>query len=65
MLKGILKLNGVSELEKKEQSSILGGFRACKVYDQQLCESCGGTSLANGCCLIASDNEQCLEGFEG
>ncbi len=61
MLKNILKINGVSELNKKAQQNVVGGFGDPKVYDPELCASCGGTSLPNGFCLIAAANEFCLE----
>ncbi|WP_420572501.1 hypothetical protein [Kordia sp.] len=65
MKKSILEIKGVSELSKKEQLNTIGGVQPPKVYDAELCASCGGISLPNGYCLIASSQESCLEGDGG
>lgn len=40
MLKDILNCNGVKELDKKEQTKVLGGLKRCR----------GNTNNSTGCC---------------
>ncbi|MEM6684696.1 MAG: hypothetical protein AAF617_02780 [Bacteroidota bacterium] len=58
MLKNILKIDGVSELTKKEQNGISGGSG----IDPFLCISCGGIPIPNDDCFIAAENIPCLSG---
>lgn len=60
MLKNILEIKGISQLEKKEQLKILGG--SCIVYPESECIACGGSPRASGCCLGNFLTHQCLEG---
>ncbi len=58
MLQNILKIKGVSKLEKMKQATIYGGTS----YDAQRCIQCLGVPLPNGGCFISRDNEPCLDG---
>ncbi|WP_299211660.1 hypothetical protein [uncultured Dokdonia sp.] len=61
MLKNILNLNGVQQLEKKAQKSIMGGGTNFP-STQEDCELCGGnwypTPLCGGMCEL-SVNSPC------
>lgn len=65
MLKDILNLEGVKELKKSEQGKLTGGGGSCPTYDPKVCESCGGFSIPNGCCVVDAVGHACLEGLDG
>ncbi|SNR15624.1 hypothetical protein [Tenacibaculum jejuense] len=57
-------LNLGKALNKKEQQLISGGSgrATCPQYSAQQCNSCGGFSLFNGCCLGTAETHCCLTG---
>lgn len=48
MLRSILKINGVSEIEKKEQQKINGGRAKC--FNNGICTDCGHHCAEVQCC---------------
>ncbi|MCH2194849.1 hypothetical protein [Kordia sp.] len=62
MLKSILKIQGVSELNKTAQSKITGGNGGVSEAD---CNRCDGFYVGNGYCVVDSSRQACLDGFPG
>ncbi|WP_299218027.1 hypothetical protein [uncultured Aquimarina sp.] len=62
MLKNILNLKDAQTLSKEEQRSVNGGnLGICpNPVDPQLCRSCGGFPLSNGCCLGDQETIGCV-----
>ncbi|MFK7749538.1 MAG: hypothetical protein AB8B65_14175 [Kordia sp.] len=57
MLKNILGIKGVSELNKKEQINITGGNGGVSEAD---CNTCDGWYIGNGYCVVDQSRRECL-----
>ncbi|WP_046759306.1 hypothetical protein [Kordia jejudonensis] len=62
MLKSILGIKGVSELNKKEQLKITGGNGGVTEHE---CNLCDGFYVGNGYCVVDEVRQACLDGFPG
>jgi hypothetical protein len=58
MLKGILGIKGISELNKKEQLNVTGGNGGVTEED---CNTCDGFYVGNGYCVVDLPRQQCLD----